>query len=81
MAKRISKVRVVDTDTDDKFNPESGKVPRTMTWREYCFYSDEGLTVQEIKFADAYTDTPDPVKAAIAADVSEEKARGWAKFA
>jgi phage terminase small subunit len=52
-----------------------------MTWREFCYYSEEGLTIQEIKFADAFTNTPDLIQAALQADVPEEHAKAWAKVA
>jgi len=75
-------VREVDPRPSERFKSANGKhIPKSMTWREYCFYSDEGLTIQEIKFADAYTETPDATKAALAADVDEVIARGWARHA
>lgn len=78
-----SKVRNIDTDdASEEIQAENGgHVPRAMTWREFCFYSDEGLTIQEIKFADAYTDTPDLLKAALQADVEEHIAKAWGTVA
>jgi phage terminase small subunit len=75
-----SKVRNVDSTPSTMFSSMSGgHIPKKMTWREYCYYNDEGLTLQEIKFADAYTQTPDLIKAALAADVEEQIAKAWAK--
>ena len=75
-----SKVRNVEQEASTTFQAENnGHIPKSMTWREYCFYNDEGLTLQEIKFADAYTDTPDLIHAAIAADVDETVAKAWGR--
>lgn len=52
---------------------------RRMKWAEWCFLSDEGLTLQEIRFADAFTQSADPIQAALAADVDEQIAKSWAK--
>jgi len=52
---------------------------KRMTYSDWCFFNDEGLTVQEIKFADAYTENPDMQAAAIEAGIEEQKAKGWAK--
>jgi hypothetical protein len=75
-----STVRNVEQEASTTLKAEnSGHIPRSMTWREYCFYNDEGLTLQEIMFADAYTDTPDLIRAAIAADVEEVIAKAWGR--
>ena len=76
-----SKVREPDPRPSVLFKSESGRhIPRSMTYKEFCFYSDEGLTVQEIKFADSYVEVPDVKRAAIEAGIEEERALGWGKY-
>ena len=73
---------VVPDEVSDVFVSENGTpIPARMTYAEYCYYNDEGLTIQEIKFADAYTDTPDLIRAAMEADVDEQTAKAWALVA
>lgn len=82
MTENKSKVRTVDSTPSTVFVSENGShIPNKMTWKQYCYYSEEGLTIQEIKFADAFTESPDLVKAALAADVDEQIALPWAKVA
>jgi len=77
-----SQVRQVDPRPSDLFVSENGThIPRKMTYKEFCYYNDEGLTIQEIKFADSYTQTPDLMAAALAADVEEHIAKAWGKVA
>jgi len=77
-----SKVRQVDPSPSDLFVSENGThIPKSMTYREFCYYNDEGLTIQEIKFADAFTQTPDLILAALSADVEENVAKAWGKVA
>jgi phage terminase small subunit len=82
MKPKTSKVRTVDPRPSDLFVSENGThIPKSMTYKQYCYYSDEGLTIQEIKFADAYTQTPDLVAAAMSADIEEHIAKAWGKVA
>ena len=77
-----SKVRTVDPRPSDLFISSNGThIPKSMTYKQFCYYSDEGLTVQEIKFADSYTETPDLIRAAQAADIDETVAKAWGKVA
>ena len=82
MKKNQSSIRQVDPRPSTLFVSENGThIPRKMTYKQFCYYSDEGLTIQEIKFADAYTKTPDVIAAAMEADVDESVAKAWGKVA
>jgi hypothetical protein len=51
-----------------------------MTYREFLFLSEEGLSISEIKFADAYTQNPDLLEAAREAGYEDEVTmKAWAK--
>ncbi len=82
MSERKSKVREVDPRPSEMFVAVNGThIPKSMTWKQYCYYNEEGLTIQEIRFADAFTDCRDMVQAAIAADVDADVAKPWARVA
>lgn len=51
------------------------------TLRDYLFSLDDGLTIEEVKFADAYTKNPsDIVSCAMEAGQDEQFAKAWASF-